>query len=292
MKVQVTIIPSEAKRLIAKAVSQMSVVRAALRNGRILLKGGTTVSAVAEELVGTALRISGRITPQGTKYTDNAETLHRVLLENGELKSLDTDSAIDELATTMGRDDVVIIGANALDTSRRAAVMVGHPWGGPAARLLPSLWGRGVPTIIPVGWEKLIPSMEEALAVAGRETTDLAMGMAVGLVPLRGTVVTETDAVNMLTGAKNTVIGAGGITGGEGSTSFVIEGELSQVKKAWEIIQSVKGAEVSGVTETLFECNEKSPQCARYLMIGDKRIPMHRACNYREPGLAAKIFCT
>ncbi len=119
---------------------------------------------------------------------------------------------------------------------------------------------------------------------------DLAMGMAVGLVPLWGTVVTETDAVSMLAGVRTTVIGAGGITGGEGSTTFVIEGEPSQVKKAWEIVHSVKGTELSGAQETLVECNAKSQGCANYLTICDKRVIAHRSCIWRELGLAANVF--
>ncbi len=41
VKAQVTVTPNEAKRLIAKAITQMPGVRAALDKGRILLKGGT-----------------------------------------------------------------------------------------------------------------------------------------------------------------------------------------------------------------------------------------------------------
>ena len=132
--------------------------------------------------------------------------------------------------------------------------------------------------------------MDGALAAAGRETMDLAMGMAVGLIPLRGVVVTETDSISMLTGVKATVIGAGGITGGEGSTTFIIEGETSQVREAWNVVQSVKGAEVSGVPETLIECAQKGPQCSRYLTVNGKKILFHRACIYRQPGLLAKVF--
>jgi len=291
IKVQVSVTPNEAKRLIAKAVSQMSVVCAALKNGKILLKGGTTVSALAEELTATKLKISGRITKRGTKTANKILGFHRVLLEGGQLKGLDSDSALNEVAVQMGKNDVLITGANAIDVNRRTAIMVAAPLGGIAGRFLPGLIARGVITIIVAGWEKLIPCpLEEALAAAGRETVDLAMGLAVGLIPLRGIVVTETDAVSMLTGVKTTVIGSGGIMGAEGSTTFVIEGEPSQVKRAWEIVYSVKGAEVSGLPESLIECNPKSPMCAKYLTVGNTHVPFHRACVYREPELVTKVF--
>ena len=191
----------------------------------------------------------------------------------------------------MGKTDVLIIGANAIDVNRKAAIMIGHPMGGPAGRVVPGIMARGVTTVIAVGWEKLIPcSIEEALAAAGRETVDMAMGAVVGLIPLFGTVVTETDAVSMLAGVKATMIGAGGITGGEGSSTFVIEGERSQVEVAWEIVTSVKGAEVSGVPESLITCSAGSPRCGQYVNLGNRRLALHRGCVYREPKLVKKVF--
>jgi hypothetical protein len=291
VKVQVTLTPNEAKRLIAKAVSQMPLIREALKNGKILLKGGTTVSAVTEELVGRKLPISGRITPKGTKGSiTGLSTLHRLLLDRGEPKGLETESDIEEAAVQMGKKDAIITGANALDVNRKAAIMMGRPLGGPAG-LLPKIIARGIPTIITVGWEKLIPCpIEEAIAEAGNESIDMAMGMTVGLIPLLGRVVTETDAVSMLTGVKTTVIGAGGVEGGEGSTTFVMAGKATEVREAWKIVQSVKGAELSGVAETLVECHPGCPFCGKQEIVGSTRIPTHRGCAYFRPELAVELF--
>jgi len=63
MKVQVTLTVAEAKALIAEAIAGMSEVQTALQTGRILLKGGTTVAAVAQRLANIDLRLSGRISP-------------------------------------------------------------------------------------------------------------------------------------------------------------------------------------------------------------------------------------
>jgi len=116
------------------------------------------------------------------------------------------------------------------------------------------------------------------------------MGSAVALVRLRDKCVTETEAINMLTGAKTSVIGARGIMGAEGSTTFVIEGKSSQVKKAWGIVHGVRGADVSGARESLIECNPKSPMCAKYLSVGNMRIPCHSACVYQQPELVTEVF--
>ena len=67
MLIQVTLTVHEAKRVIAKGIVKLPVVQEAFRSGKILLKGGTTVSAVCEELIGRPLRISGRIVPNGAK---------------------------------------------------------------------------------------------------------------------------------------------------------------------------------------------------------------------------------
>ncbi|MFH1169843.1 MAG: hypothetical protein V1691_04015 [Chloroflexota bacterium] len=293
-RIQASVTPNEAKKLIARAIAQMPEVRHALDNGILVLKGGTTISALAEEIASVQLVIHGRISQRGTTTTANHSVdPHIVSVEGGKVKTIRIENFddVDEVAARMGRDDVLVTSANALDIHRKTALMVGRPLGSLAGRFLPSLMVKGVKIIIGIGWEKLIPnSIEEALQAAGNNRIDLATGTAVGLLPLTGTVVTETDAVTMLTGARTTVIGAGGIMGGEGSTTFVAEGEDSQLKKAWELIQSVKGAEMSGVPASLPECQPKNPTCTRFFTYGTCRMPAHYACTLRQPNLARKVF--
>ncbi|MHC4704557.1 MAG: hypothetical protein ACYTFQ_28760, partial [Planctomycetota bacterium] len=52
VQAQVVLTVSESKRLIAKAVAQMPVVKEALRDGMIIIAKGTTNTYVAEELLG------------------------------------------------------------------------------------------------------------------------------------------------------------------------------------------------------------------------------------------------
>jgi hypothetical protein len=47
MRTQITLTVAEAKRIIAKGIAGLPVVKAALETGNIFLKGGTTVSAPA-----------------------------------------------------------------------------------------------------------------------------------------------------------------------------------------------------------------------------------------------------
>ncbi|MEM2988414.1 MAG: hypothetical protein QXU06_00660 [Candidatus Bathyarchaeia archaeon] len=262
MRAQVTLTVAEAKALIAKAIASLPEVKRALEGGKILLKGGTTVSAVAEELIGIPLRISGRITPRGTVSAkrQQGEHPHSVLIEGGRWRNV--DHTIVEEATKMGKGDVVIIGANAIDPEGRAAMMIGAPGGGNPGRALAAIMAEGPTVIIASGLEKLIPgTIEEAVMACGRKGVDVAYGMAVGLAPLVGKLITEREAVSILANVKCTVIGAGGISGAEGSTTFVVEGEREEVEKILMVLESIKGAKTSGAGPSLEECEPWMGNC-------------------------------
>jgi hypothetical protein len=62
------------------------------------------------------------------------------------------------------------------------------------------------------------------------------------LVPLSGAkVVTEIDALRMLTGAESFHVASGGSSGSEGAVTLVAEGEARNVEKAIELTESIKG---------------------------------------------------
>ena len=83
-KVQVTLTGNEGKRLIAKAAVRMPEIQERLEKNKILLCGGTTVSALSEELGFGPLRISGRIDASGTRTAlKKAKAPHNLLLDQG-----------------------------------------------------------------------------------------------------------------------------------------------------------------------------------------------------------------
>jgi len=168
--------------------------------------------------------------------------------------------------------DVVIIGANAFDASGNAALMYGAELGGPPGRIISGLMSEFEHVIIPVGWEKFLPgSIPEIVTRIGRRGIDRAMGMAVGLTPLIGRIVTETDAAALLAKVACTLIGKGGIDGAEGATTFVASGEPKEVEKLFEIVLSVKGKGTSGCPPSLECCRPPHEKCK-----------VHRACIYRK----------
>lgn len=271
MKALVTLTVPEGKKIIAKAISLLPHVQDAFKSGRILCKGGTTVSAVLEEIAGYELRISGRISPRGTKGSGAAgENGHSILLEQG--KIINVDHSFADAVQRLTRTDVAIIGANALDSSGRAAMMFGSPLGGNPGLGLSGLMAQGCQVLIACGLEKLIPtSIDQAVEAAGMASFDWAMGMAVGLAPLTGKVITEQSALESLACIRCTVIGAGGIDGAEGAQTLVIEGERKEVEKIIGHVLSVKGANTSGEAASLQECVYGSPGCS-----------VHRSCAWRK----------
>lgn len=150
MKAQITLTVAESKALIAEAIADLPGVKAALAEGRLLLKGGTTVSAIARQLLGEELRISGRVSPRGTKATNGgSERPHSILVENGQVKNI--DDCFSEAVRTLRPGDIAVIGANAIDASGRAAMLLGSPLGGNVGQGLAGIMSQGCRVIIACG---------------------------------------------------------------------------------------------------------------------------------------------
>lgn len=98
-----------------------------------------------------------------------------------------------------------------------------------------------------MGLEKLVPSVIEAARKAGIDRMKYATGDRVGLFPLvNATVVTEIEALEILTGVKATQVASGGIGGSEGAVTLVAEGTDEQVAAAFELIRGIKGEPAVG----------------------------------------------
>lgn len=273
MILQFTLTVPEAKKLIALGALELPEIKAAFKEGKIFLKGGSTVSALAEELVGIKLGICGRITPLGTKgsRTWPVDAPHSILIERGVPRSCDDRE--EEEILGMRKGDVFVIGANAIDGYGNAAMMAGSALGGQPGKILGGLMGEGINVIILAGLEKLIPgSIMEAVQACGRRKIDLSFGMAVGLIPIVGKLITEQIATELLANVKCQVIGKGGISGAEGATTMVAEGNPDQIEKLFQIIRKVKGTKTSGSPLSLEECRPHGPGCSDDL-----------ACIYFKP---------
>ncbi|MEW6080657.1 MAG: hypothetical protein AB1576_02475 [Bacillota bacterium] len=275
--IQITLTVPEGKRLIAKALSLVPEIQEALVHGLILLKGGTTVSALCEELCGVPLRISGRISATGTRAArDESRAPHVVLLDHGRPQPLMDLEAMASTVRSMGPGDVSVMGANIIDAQGNAAMMAGAELGGAPGQVISGLMAQGAHLFIAAGLEKMSPvSVGKAVLAAGRTRMKRSMGMAVGLIPIYGRLVTEMEALTILGRSLGeepavSVIGRGGMDGAEGSTTFVVSGETDTlVEGVWEEVWRIKGSGHSGEEASLPECAGAGPSCAR-----------HRSCCY------------
>jgi hypothetical protein len=270
MRIQITLSSPASKKIIAKGIKANSLVQQVRRKGKIILKGGTTISAVCEELSGKPMKISGMITPKGTltsHFQDEIiEFAHGLVLIGDEIIPLDTKEAWERETPTFTPQDLVITGANAFDAYGHAVIMAGSYTGGKALPFFQTMLIEGIPFLIAAGLEKLVPgNLWDVISFAGRKKVDFSYGMSVGLVPVFGKIFTEVQALETLVNVKAVVIGKGGIHGAEGSSTLLIEGAKKEVLKIDEIYQEVKGASLSGVPRNLIPCSRGNLFCKEHL---------------------------
>jgi hypothetical protein len=61
------------------------------------------------------------------------------------------------------------------------------------------------------------------------------------MLPLPGLVVTECDALEILTGVKAFPVAMGGIGDGQGTVTLLLIGQVQAVETAWNLVESLKG---------------------------------------------------
>ena len=232
---------AESKRLIAKAVAQMPVVKNALANGMVIIIKGTTNAYVAEEITGKKIvgaeYVTGRITGKGPELLPKGKTVSPVVLEKGKVVDIPLPEAVKKLKA----GDVVMKGANALDYKNRiAAVNIVDPSGGTTGITMPFIVARKAHLVIPVGLEKLVAGDIVDLTLKMREPTE-SLTMLPSMWLLTGEIVTELEAIKILTGATAFQSSGGGISGAEGGVWLVFRGTREQVSDALKLVQSIKG---------------------------------------------------
>jgi hypothetical protein len=237
----VTLTVAESKRLIAKAVAQMPIVKNALANGMVIIIKGTTNRYVAEEIAGQKIEgppfVTGRITGKGPQLVPKGKPVNHVILEKGKV----VDIPLPEAARKLKPGDVVMKGANALDYKNKlAAVDIMDAAGGTTGITMPRIIGSKVHLVIPIGLEKLVAGDIVDLTLKMREPME-TLGMVPSMWLLTGDIVTELEAVKILTGATAFQSSAGGVAGAEGGVWLVIRGTKEQVSNALKLIQSIKG---------------------------------------------------
>jgi len=262
-KALVTLTPAESKRLIAKGVAAIPEVKKALVAGIIIIARGTTNTYVAEEImqidpesravhdhkiINKGEYSRGVITHGELTVNQRRGTGNDIVLRSGKIWDIQPQEVIPQYT----RNDVFFKGANAVDAWGEAGVLCAGADAGTIGYALMSLIAHDANLIVPVGLEKMVPSVQDALDVTGIYNYKYCTGSPVALIPLvKGRVVTEIQALAILFGVSTTMVGAGGIGGSEGPVALVIEGDKGNVDKAFDLIRSIKGEEPVPAPEIL-----------------------------------------
>ena len=132
-------------------------------------------------------------------------------------------------------------GANALDYKNKiAAVDIMDPAGGTTGITMPFVMARKAHLVIPVGLEKLVAGDIVDMTLKMRQPME-SLSMVPSMWLLTGDIVTEIEAIKILTGATAFQSAGGGINGAEGGVWLVIRGTREQVTNALKLVESIKG---------------------------------------------------
>ncbi len=236
--------PPESKRFIAKAVAHLPEVKRAKARGEIVIGHGSTNVYVSEEILGHCPDrdkfLSGQIIHGILCVTQAEEKPPMIVIRKGQL--VRPELTMEETLKNFDAGSIFIKGANAVDLERNAGVFVAHGSGGTIGYAYGILSARGCRLIVPVGLEKLVPSVQKAAKLCGQGTFQYSQGIRIGMVPMvNAKVITEMEAFQVLFGLEAVHIGGGGVSGSEGSVVLVTEGERKRVNKAIALIESIKG---------------------------------------------------
>ncbi len=235
--------PAAGKRLIARAVAAMPLVQQAKEEGRIVVALGTTNAYVLEELLGRGLAkeryCAGYVERAlGVLPPEERETM--MVLERGVPKTLGWS----EILEALGPGDVVIKGGNALDSEGTVGVFLAGKDGGTVGKFYAAALARGVELVIPISRAKSVHSRIPELArKLGEGRLSWASGPKVGLFPLQGTVVTETEAVAGLYGVRAEHVASGGVGSGQGAVVLLLSGPAQPVDRAFHELSQLAQTE-------------------------------------------------
>lgn len=247
--------PAESRRLIAKATVALPEVQNAYKDGMIIIARGITNAYVTEELFGIQIQPKagqtvGMVCNGITNANSGPPSCTWHVIRQGKVVE-GADSNVEIL--NFGLDDVFIKGANAIDLEGNAGIFASGLKGGTIGMAWPVVTPRGCHLIIPVGLEKLIPSVIEAAKHSGIYSFKHSMGLPVKLMPVPlAKVVTEIQAFAILAGVRAIPLASGGVGGSEGAVILSLEGDEERVEKAFELAKSVKGEPSVTLPDTFY----------------------------------------
>ena len=241
MKRQFVLTVAESKRLIAKAVAALPEVQEAMENRTVVVATGTTNAYVLEELWGKKIDKrayrSGITTPKEPEKDAKAQPEKipdKVFIKGVVADQYDRVT----IAPDLKKGDIYIKGANVLNyDDYMAGILIGGMDGATIGNTIGHIIGKQVQLIIPIGLEKLTyEDINELHLLASEEDYE-----GPRMWPIIGTIITEIEALGLLTGVDAYLYSAGGIAGAEGAVRLLVEGTDEEVQETQELIESIKG---------------------------------------------------
>jgi len=244
----VSLSPSESKRLIARAVAALPEVKQALERGLVVIARGSTNAFVAEEIMGISIEkkadeycrgfiVDGELHANRKRHTERSIG-YDFVLRRGKLEEVDFQEVLKDFTA----DDVFIKGANAVDSAGDAGVLAAGAAAGTIGKAMPSVSFAAAHLIVPVGLEKLVPSVAKASRSCGVFHFKYSTGLPCALIPMiNAEVVTEIQAFEVLAGVGTTHVASGGIGGSEGTVVLSLQGSETAIEKAFELVRAIKG---------------------------------------------------
>lgn len=244
MRAVFTLTPWESKRLIGRVVARLPEVRHAMAEAQIVIAHGSTNTYVVEELLGGYADrdryVSGQVINGTLCQTEPAEKPALIRLLRG--RPVPPVPTMEETLAGWDASCLFIKGANAVDPEFNAGVFNAHPAAGTIGFAYGAICGMGIPLIVPVGLEKLVPSVKAACTELGHARVDYFDGTKIGMLPLMNAkVITEIQAFGILFGLEAVHVGGGGVSGSEGCVVIAVRGEAAVVRDAIAMIEGIKG---------------------------------------------------
>lgn len=231
------------KRVIARAVAKLPQVVQAQKEGLIVVGLGTTNAYVLEELLGRPVpkeKYCAGYVEEELGVLPQADQENMVVLDRGAPNTLSWP----EILNRLGPGDVVIKGGNALDPEGAVGVFVAAEDGGTVGKFYAAALARGVELVIPISRAKSVhASVSRLCQRLGKGRLAWASGSKVGLFPLHGTVITETEGVQILYGVNAEHVASGGVGRGQGAVVLLLWGESEPVARAFRELSELVRAE-------------------------------------------------
>ena len=269
MRLQFVLTPTESKKLLSKAVMEMDSFKLAFEKGTVVIHPSSTtvfmLSALGVSLAPSELWICGLTAPRGLCASseilretykrgkfDPQKYSHEIVFKK---KKLIKNLTLKEILNQLGEGDLYIKSPNSIDPYGNIGVLFAAKGAGTIGMVKKAQRKLGFEIIWPTGLEKLIPgSIKEICKESPMNSMNFCTGTPCGVVPVNGTVITEVEAVKILSGAECIPVGSGGVGGAEGASVIVVKGNESQIKKASDVLGSVKGASLPKLN--LLDCSD------------------------------------